>query len=126
MFAHHVCPFMGSTQQERTSTIHQTSNLCLLVDPVERVGLVLLDLALLEPQGNLLLGVLNAVGAVADIAADVDGVVTTDGAGGGSQRVGGAEEDCCCVELAIAPFVFNPLDTEREVVTWDCTYHGQS
>lgn len=31
---------------------------------------------------------------MADVAADVDGEVTTDGAGGRGQRVGGAEEDC--------------------------------
>lgn len=47
------------------------ANLSLLVDPVEGVGLVGLDLALLEPQSDLLLGVLDAVGAVADVAADV-------------------------------------------------------
>lgn len=70
------------------------TNLCLLVDPVELRRLVLLDLTLLEPQGNLLLGVLDAVRAVADVAANIDRVVTTDGAGGGGQRVGGAEEDC--------------------------------
>lgn len=58
------------------------------------MGLVLLDLALLEPQSNLLLGVLDAVGAVADVAADVDGEVATDGAGGRGEGVGGAEEDC--------------------------------
>ena len=33
--------------------------------------LVGLDLALLEPEGNFLLGGLDAVGAVADVAADV-------------------------------------------------------
>lgn len=68
-------------------------HLWLLVDPVEGSGLVAEDLTLLEPEGNLLLGVLDAVGAVADVAADIDGEVTTDGAGGGSQRVGGTEEN---------------------------------
>lgn len=72
----------------------QMTDLSLLVDPVERVRLVLLNLALLEPQSDLLLGVLNAVGAVADVAADVDGVVATDGARGRGEGVGGAEEDC--------------------------------
>lgn len=70
------------------------ANLRLLVDPVELGGLVADNLTLLEPQGNLLLGVLDGVGAVADVAADVDGEVTTDGTGGGSQGVGGAEKDC--------------------------------
>ena len=51
-----------------------------------------LDLTLLEPEGNLLLAVLDGVGAVADVAADVKGVVTTDGAGGGGSGVGGAED----------------------------------
>jgi len=51
-----------------------------------------LDLALLEPEGNLLLGVLDAVGAVADVAANVDGVVTADGTWCGGKRVGGTEE----------------------------------
>lgn len=41
-------------------------------------GLPGLDLTLLEPESNLLLGVLDAVGAVADVAADIDGEVTTD------------------------------------------------
>ena len=50
------------------------------------------NLALAKPEGNLLLGVLDAVGAVADVSADGDGVVATDGARGGGERVGGAEE----------------------------------
>ena len=51
------------------------------------------DLDILEPESNLLLGALNAVGAVADVAADSQAVVATDGAGGGGKGVGGAEED---------------------------------
>lgn len=43
----------------------------LLVDPVVLSGLPALDLTLLEPQSNLLLGRLDSVRAVADIAADV-------------------------------------------------------
>lgn len=46
-------------------------NLRLLVDPVLLGVLVLDDLTLAEPKGDLLLGVLDAVGAVADVAADV-------------------------------------------------------
>lgn len=52
-----------------------------------------MDLTLLEPEGDLLLGVLDAVGTVADVASDVDGVVTTDGTWGGGEGVGGTEED---------------------------------
>lgn len=46
-------------------------HLWLLVDPVELGLLPALDLAILEPQSNLLLGVVDAVAAVADVAADV-------------------------------------------------------
>lgn len=41
---------------------------------------------------HLLLGGLNSVGAVADVAADVDGKVTADGARSRGERVGGAWE----------------------------------
>lgn len=67
-------------------------HLSLLVDPVELGLLVADDITLLEPESNLLLGVLNGVRAVADVAADVNGEVTADGARGGSQRVGGTED----------------------------------
>ena len=66
----------------------------LLVDPVELGLLVADDITLLEPEGDLLLGVLDRVGAVADVAADVDGEVAADGTGGRSQGVGGAEDGC--------------------------------
>lgn len=46
-------------------------NLGLLVDPLSLALLVLLELGSLEPEANLLLGALDAVGAVADVAADV-------------------------------------------------------
>ena len=68
------------------------------------------DLTLLEPESDFLLGVLDAVGTVADVAADVlfmlagaetqvfedtyDGIVTTDGARGRGKRVGGTEDGC--------------------------------
>lgn len=77
-----------------------TSN--LLVNPLGLGGLPLEDLGRREPEGNLLLGVLNAVGAVADIAADIDGVVTTDGAGGGSQGVGGTEDGAAGLDSVLA------------------------
>ena len=75
--------------------------------------LVLLELLRLEPESNLLLGVLDAVRAVADVAANIlyksqshahrvlrvtggklsyNGEVTTDGARGGGKRVGGTED----------------------------------
>jgi hypothetical protein len=67
-------------------------NLSLLVDPVVLGRLPALDLALLEPESDLLLSVLDRVGAVAHVAADVEGEVAADGAGGGRERVGGAED----------------------------------
>jgi len=54
--------------------------LWLLIDPIELCGLPALDLLLLEPECNFLLCVLDAVGPVAHVAADVDGVVAADGA----------------------------------------------
>jgi hypothetical protein len=51
------------------------NRLRLLVDPVEAVALPALDLIRLEPEGNLLLGALNAVGAVAAVATNIDGEV---------------------------------------------------
>ncbi len=46
-----------------------------LVDPVVLDRLVGLDLSLIEPESNFFLGVLDRVTAVADVAADIDGVV---------------------------------------------------
>lgn len=71
---------------------HITDDLSLLVDPVELGGLPGDDLTLLEPESNLLLGVLDGVGTVADVAADVDGEVTTDGTGRRGKGVGGTED----------------------------------
>jgi hypothetical protein len=62
------------------NTFGEMVHLCLLVDPLGAVALVVDDLTLLEPESNLLLGVLDAVGAVADISADVNGEVTYTGA----------------------------------------------
>ncbi|KAI6762794.1 hypothetical protein HG530_008774 [Fusarium avenaceum] len=64
----------------------------LLVNPVELGGLPGDNLTLLEPESNLLLSVLDGVGTVADVAADVDGEVATDGAGGRGKGVGGTED----------------------------------
>jgi hypothetical protein len=38
--------------------------------------LPLKDFTLLEPESNFFLGILDAIGAVADVAADIDGIVT--------------------------------------------------
>ena len=60
------------------------------------------DLAGGEPERDLLLGVLDAVGAVADVAADVDGVVTTDGTGSGGQGVGGTQDGTASLDDVLA------------------------
>ena len=78
--------------------IHGVDNLGLLVDPIELGSLVRDDLALLEPESNLLLGVLDGIGAVADVAADVDGEVATDGARGGGKGVGGTEDGAASLD----------------------------
>jgi len=67
-------------------------HLRLLVDPVGLGELPGVELVLLEPEIDLLLGVLDGVGTVADVATDVNGEVATDGAGGGGSGVGGTEE----------------------------------
>lgn len=69
------------------------THLWLLVDPVVCGGFPGLDLIWLEPEGNLLLGILDAVGTVADVAANIDGVVTTDGTWSRGERVGGTEKN---------------------------------
>jgi len=71
--------------------MHKTSDLSLLVDPVKLCRLPAHKLLRLEPKGNLLLRALDGIGAVADVAADVDGVVAADCAWGGGERVGGTE-----------------------------------
>ena len=62
--------------------------LWFLVDPVKLSRLPALDLLLAEPQSNLLLGALNAVGAVANVAADIDGKIAANGTRSGFQRFG--------------------------------------
>lgn len=65
----------------------------LLVDPLVDGPLVRDGTVLsAEPEGNLLLGRVHGVGAVADVASNINGKVTTDGAGGRGEGVGGAEE----------------------------------
>lgn len=65
---------------------------CLLVDPSIVGKLVGLNFLLLEPQADLLLGGLDRVGTMADISANINGVVTTDGAWSRLKRVGGTED----------------------------------
>lgn len=60
----------------------------LLVNPVVLSALPALYLTLLEPESDFLLAVLDAVRAVANVAANVEGEVAADGAGGGGEGVG--------------------------------------
>jgi len=62
----------------------------LLVDPHAGVVFIIVD-TLREPESDLVLGGLDGIGAVADVAADVEAQVTTDGTGSGIGGVGGAE-----------------------------------
>jgi hypothetical protein len=64
----------------------------LLVDPRVRVGLPPAH-TLREPQGDLLLGRLDGVRSVADVASDVNAKVTTNGARGRISGVGGTKHD---------------------------------
>lgn len=61
---------MLSTSGSSCALVLRTRHL-LLVDPVVGGLLPGVDLALVEPKSDLLLGRLNSVGAVADVAADI-------------------------------------------------------
>lgn len=63
----------------------------LFVDPIDGSRGPGDQLLLVEPQSDLLLGRLDGIGAVDDVAADLDAEVTTDGAGQGVGGVGGTE-----------------------------------
>lgn len=89
------------------------NHLCLLVNPIELSRLPALNLLRLEPQSNLLLRALYTVGAVADIATDVDGIITSDGPRSRGKGVGGTEDGWS--ELVLHPLI---LVTQ--------TYNGRS
>jgi len=63
-----------------------------LVDPVVLGRFPLENLTLLEPESDFLLGILDTVGTVADVASDIDGIVTTDGTWERVFWVGGTED----------------------------------
>ena len=73
-----------------------------LVDPGGLGGLPLDQLAGGEPEGDLLLGALNTVGSVADVATDIDSVVTTDGARGGVPGIGGTQNGAAGLDNVLA------------------------
>lgn len=55
------------------------------------MGLPVEDLTLLEPKGDLLLGILNRVRSVADVATDLNAKITADSTGGRLKGVGSTE-----------------------------------
>jgi hypothetical protein len=83
---------MFASQCHLPPSYSRPAHLWLLVNPAELSRLPLNDLILLEPKRNLLLRILDAVAAVADVAADIDGEVATDSAWEGVLGVGGTED----------------------------------
>ena len=69
----------------------------LFVHPSGLARVVRLD-AIGEPQGNLVVGRLHRVRAVAHVAADIDAEVTADGAGKGILGVGGAQKSAAALD----------------------------
>lgn len=72
--------------------MRRSSSYRLLENPSLLGGLPGDELLRLKPEGNLLLGALDAVRAVADVAANRQAVVATDGAGGRGEGVGSTED----------------------------------
>merc|ERR1719264_2404008 len=68
--------------------LQKVDEIDLLVDPVLLGGGPVAELLRLEPEADLVVGRLNGIGAMADVAPDMDGEVSPDGAGKGSSRVG--------------------------------------
>jgi len=73
-----------------------------LVDPVVRAGLPAHQLLWLEPQADLLLGTLYRVTAVADVPADLDAEIPSDGAWFGLSGVGLTQHHSASFHCALA------------------------
>jgi hypothetical protein len=69
-----------------------------LFDDPRNGGLSPFDETFGEPEGDFLGGGFFTVRSVADVAADVEGEVTTDGAGGGGSGVGFTEEGAALLD----------------------------
>ena len=98
----YICPKIHENPVKLFFILLQSQDNLVLIDPLVSSGLVAVDLLRLEPESDLLLGVLDRVGAVADVAADVNGEVATDGAGSGGEGVGGTEEGAAGLDGILA------------------------
>lgn len=76
-----------------TMYINSAKKIHLFVDPALAGGRPRHDFGVVEPEGDLLVGGLYRIGAVQDVASDLDAQITPDGAGGRFGGVGGAEHD---------------------------------
>merc|ERR1719180_394291 len=85
--ASNVVRMLHFDQKSREDSRKLINDVDLLVDPVLLGGGPGTELLGLEPETNLVVGRLNSVGAVADVAPDMDGEVSPDGSGEGGSRV---------------------------------------
>lgn len=74
------------------------SNRLVLVHPSVGGRSPLVELRVLEPQRDLFLGRLDRVGSVADVAADLDAEIATNGAGQRIGRIGFAQHDATSLD----------------------------
>ena len=74
-----------------TSRLLQRCLLCSLINPLVGVVNPSAELGIGEPKGDLVVGRLDGVGTVANVSADIDAEVTSNGAGLGVERLGGTE-----------------------------------
>lgn len=72
---------------------HVFTSCCLFVDPVDAGWCPVHQFVFLEPQSDLLVGGLNRVGSVDDVASDLNAEVTADGSRGGVGWIGGSKHD---------------------------------
>jgi len=91
------------------------ANRSIFVDPVVGVVNIVNNILISEPEGDLLLGVLNGVRAVADVSASDDAEISSDSSGTGLRGVSGTEEDSAGGDCVLA-FPDHADDGAREHV----------
>jgi len=118
LISHLTHPYAACAAQSARgkSILPGKGNLDLLVDLALEDGVPVGDLVGLEPEGELGLGSIGGVGAVADVAADLNGEVAADGAREGVGGVGGAEEGAAALDDAEARPAHGDDGARREVV----------